>query len=58
MERSCEFCKFQGASMTEEPCENCIHNAKDNFAPMTHRDMLTAMTDEELAEWLKTEVKE
>lgn len=34
------------------PCVGCIHNAVENFKPMTQADRIRSMADEELAEWI------
>ena len=36
-------------------CDACIHNSclKDGYEPMTNADRIRAMTDEELAHWIR-----
>ena len=49
---SCSRCKHQDKREHEEPCVGCVHNAVENFEPMTNADRIRNMTDEELAEFL------
>ena len=52
MKNSCENCKYVFESMDGEHCKNCIHNATDNFEPMTNADHIRSMDDTEMAEFL------
>lgn len=49
---SCETCKHQNKPAHVEPCKGCKHNATDNYQPITRADRIRSMTDEELAEFL------
>lgn len=49
---SCDKCKDHAKSEEEYPCNNCTHNAKDHFRPMTNADHIRSMSDEELAEFM------
>lgn len=55
---SCETCKYQNKAEHEEPCKNCSHNETDNYEPMTNADRIRSMTDEELAEFIRTTIAE
>ncbi len=48
----CSICKYENRGKHEFPCNECIHNATDKFAPQTNADRIRNMTDEELAEYL------
>lgn len=48
----CSRCKYRDKREHEEPCAGCIHNAVENFKPMTNADRIRAMTDEELADFM------
>lgn len=48
----CESCRWMNEDETGPHCQNCIHNAKDNYQPMTNHDRLRTMTARELAMWL------
>ena len=50
--KSCSRCKYQNKREHEEPCSGCVHNAVENFKPMSQADRIRSMTDEELAELL------
>lgn len=52
---SCDKCKYNMTMPNEEPCCQCTHgvNPKDFFAPKTNADVIRAMSDEELAEFLE-----
>jgi hypothetical protein len=50
--RGCDKCKHTGKALNEYPCNVCIHNAIDKFAPLTNADRIRNMTDEELAEFI------
>lgn len=54
----CSRCKHQDKRGHEEPCAGCIHNAIENFEPMTQADKIRSMTDEELAKFLGETVYE
>ena len=49
---SCSRCKYRYKRENEVPCVGCIHNAVDNFKPMTQGDKIRSMSDEELAIFL------
>lgn len=49
---SCETCKHQSKSEGEAPCRNCIHNALNNYEPMTNADRIRSMKDSELLNFL------
>lgn len=49
---SCERCKYQNKQEYEEPCVGCVHDATENYEPMTQADRIRSMTDEELANFL------
>ena len=49
----CSRCKYQDKREHEAPCAGCIHNALENFEPMTNADRIRSMTDEELAKFLE-----
>ena len=49
---SCESCRWMNEDETGPHCKNCIHNAKDNYQPMTNHDRLRMMTARELAQWI------
>ena len=49
---SCSKCKFDGKAPTEEPCSNCIHNAREHFSPHTNYTFIRNMSTEEMALWL------
>lgn len=49
---SCESCRWMNEDETGPHCQNCVHNAKDNYQPMTNHDRLRTMTARELAQWI------
>lgn len=49
---SCETCRWMNEDETGPHCKNCVHNAKDNYQPMTNHDRLRMMDKRTLAEWL------
>lgn len=48
----CESCRWMNEDETGPHCQNCVHNAKDNYQPMTNHDRLRTMTANEFARWL------
>ena len=46
---SCDKCKFSSKAPTEEPCNNCIHNAMDNFKPKSNADRIRNMSDVQMS---------
>ena len=50
---SCDKCKYNEKSETEYPCNQCIHNATDEFKPMTRADKIRSMSDEELHNFIR-----
>ena len=48
----CYSCKCWDKELDEYPCNKCIHNATDQFKPMTNFDRIKAMTVEKLAEFI------
>ena len=48
----CDACRHSDKGLRDFPCTVCIHNAIDKFEPKTNADVIRAMSDEELAEWL------
>ena len=52
---SCERCKYQNKQEYEAPCVGCVHDATENYEPMTQADRIRSMTDEELANIKKVE---
>lgn len=48
----CESCRWMNEDETGPHCQNCVHNAKDNYQPMSNHDRLRTMTARELAQWL------
>lgn len=50
---SCERCKYQNKQEYEEPCVGCVHDATENYEPMTQADRIRSMTDEELIAFIK-----
>lgn len=53
-EHSCENCKHIDKGIESPECTGCIHNALDKWQPMTNGDRIRRMSDEELAESLKS----
>ena len=48
----CDDCRHSDKGLREFPCTVCIHNAIDKFEPKTNADVIRAMSDAELAEFL------
>ena len=57
---SCSKCKYDNRKGYEYPCNQCEHgvNLKDFYEPQTQADRIRAMTDEELAEFIRKTVWE
>ena len=49
---TCNLCKYRDKGLDEYPCNKCIHNAIDEFKPMTNFERIKAMSIEELASFL------
>ena len=49
---ACNSCKYWDREVDESPCDKCLHNAIDNFEPMTNFEKIKSMYLEELAEFI------
>ena len=48
----CYSCKYYDKGLDEYPCSKCVHNATDQFKPMTNFERIKAMSIEELADFI------
>ena len=48
----CTSCKYWDKGLDEYPCNKCIHNAIEQFKPMTNFERIKAMSVEELADFI------
>lgn len=49
---TCNSCKYWDKAPGEYPCNKCVHNSYDYFAPTTNYDRIKAMSVKELAEFI------
>ena len=49
---SCNSCKYWDKGVDEYPCNKCVHNAIDHFAPVTNFERIRSMSVEELANFI------
>lgn len=49
---SCDSCKYWDKAMDEYPCNKCIHNAIEQYKPMTNFDRIKRMSVDELAKFI------
>ena len=49
----CKLCKYENCSMESKECMGCKQNAVDKYKRMTQADRIRAMSDEELAEFIR-----
>ena len=48
----CDSCKYWDKGVDDYPCNRCIHNAVEKFAPMTNFERIKNMSLEQLAEFI------
>lgn len=48
----CNSCKYWDKGLEEYPCNKCIHNAIDQFKPVTNFERIKAMSVEALADFI------
>lgn len=48
----CDSCKYWDKGLDEYPCNKCIHNAIEQFEPMTNFERIKAMSVGDLAEFI------
>ena len=48
----CNSCKYWDKGLDEYPCNKCIHNAIEQFKPMTNFDRIKQMSIESLADFI------
>ena len=48
----CDLCKYWDKGLDEYPCNKCIHNAIEQFKPMTNHERIKAMSVETLADFI------
>ena len=48
----CDSCKHQDKGVKDYPCNVCIHNAVEQFEPMTNFERIKAMSVEQLATFI------
>ena len=52
----CKLCKYENCSMESKECIGCKQNSIDKYKRMTKADRIRSMSDEELAEFILSQV--
>ena len=48
----CDSCRYWDKEVDEYPCNKCIHNAIEQYKPMTNFERIKAMSIEKLADFI------
>ena len=48
----CHYCRYYDKGVEEYPCNKCVHNGVDHFAPTTNLDRIRGMSVSALADFI------